>query len=204
MNQVIRIIGGTYRGKKISFPAIEGLRPTPDRVRETLFNWLMHDVREATCLDAFAGSGALGFEAFSRGAHAVTLVEQSPVAYANLKKQALSFQSARLNVIQADAATFLAETPLAFDVIFFDPPFANLSLFEGPLKQGAAHALRPGGFLYLESPHEIALDRTVWEPLKLKQAGRVFYSLYKKQPSAALFLNPRSVFFHTIQADRRP
>jgi len=68
VNQVIRIIGGLYRGKKLHFPNVEGLRPTPDRVKETLFNWLMHEIKGARCLDAFAGSGALGFEAFSRGA----------------------------------------------------------------------------------------------------------------------------------------
>ena len=75
MKQTIRIIGGQFRGKKLHFPAIEGLRPTPDRVRETLFNWLMHDIQDARCLDAFAGSGALGFEAYSRGAAHVMLLE---------------------------------------------------------------------------------------------------------------------------------
>lgn len=86
MKQVVRIIGGLYRGKKLHFPDVEGLRPTPDRVRETLFNWLMHDIREARCLDAFAGSGALGLEAFSRGAARVVFLEQSPKAYAHLQK----------------------------------------------------------------------------------------------------------------------
>ena len=180
MNQAIRIIGGTYRGKKIPFPAIEGLRPTPDRVRETLFNWLMHDVREATCLDAFAGSGALGFEAFSRGAHAVTFVEQSPIAAAHLKKQIQAFQSPRLTLMQTDAAVFLSQMHAAFDIIFFDPPFANLTLFDAPLMQSAAQALRPEGLLYLESPHEISLPTDTWQCLKLKKTGRVVYALYKK------------------------
>ena len=179
-NQTLRIIGGIYRGKKISFPAIEGLRPTPDRVRETVFNWLMHDVRDAACLDAFAGSGALGFEALSRGASHVTLIEQSPIAYSHLKKQADAFKSTRLNVIQADTCQFLKNTPMHFDLVFFDPPFANLTLFEAPLKQGIASLLRPGGHLYLESPLPIELDPTQWQLLKQKQAGRVVYSLYKK------------------------
>lgn len=86
MKQTVRIIGGKYRGKKLYFPESEGLRPTPDRVKETLFNWLMHDIQGARCLDAFAGSGALGFEAYSRGASRVVLVESSPNACANLKK----------------------------------------------------------------------------------------------------------------------
>ena len=93
MKQVVRIIGGMYRGKKIAFPELQGLRPTPDRIKETLFNWLMQDIRGARCLDAFAGSGALGFEAFSRGASEVVFIEQAPQAYKNLHKIFLDFDT---------------------------------------------------------------------------------------------------------------
>src|SRR3990167_614453 len=102
MQQTIRIIGGKYRGKKISFPAVEGLRPTPDRVRETLLNWLMHDIRGAICLDAFAGSGALGFEAYSRGASLVVFVEKSALACTALRQYVLSWNDQKLSVIQQD------------------------------------------------------------------------------------------------------
>ena len=181
MNQTIRIIGGKYRSKKISFPALDDLRPTPDRVRETLFNWLRHDIRTATCLDLFAGSGALGFEAFSRGAQTVTFVECSPVVCTSLKKQTQAFQSTQLNVIQTDATVFLAQTPLSFDIIFFDPPFSSFTHVEHLLKQPIANVLHPEGLLYLESPHSILLDEKIWKPLQQKQTGRVFYSLYRKR-----------------------
>ena len=110
MNQCIRIIGGQYRGKKLTFPAIDGLRPTPDRVRETLFNWLMHTIHDAHCLDAFAGSGALGFEAFSRGAGSVVFVEKAPVAFAYLQKTATTFNSPKLTVLNKNACTYMQET----------------------------------------------------------------------------------------------
>ncbi|HAU1138500.1 TPA: 16S rRNA (guanine(966)-N(2))-methyltransferase RsmD, partial [Legionella pneumophila] len=100
MKQVIRIIGGLYRGKKIHFPDVDGLRPTPDRVRETLFNWLMNDIRNARCLDAFAGSGALGFEAYSRGASHVVFIEQSPKAHASLQNTIRQFDTPNLHLIK--------------------------------------------------------------------------------------------------------
>ena len=106
MKQEIRIIGGQYRGKKLQFPNVEGLRPTPDRVRETLFNWLMHDIRDARCLDAFAGSGALGLEAFSRGASQVVFIEQAPLAQANLQKIIQAFNSPILKLLKVPAGIF--------------------------------------------------------------------------------------------------
>ncbi|MFZ4077644.1 MAG: 16S rRNA (guanine(966)-N(2))-methyltransferase RsmD, partial [Legionellaceae bacterium] len=120
MNESIRIIGGLYRGKKLTFAAQPSLRPTPNRIRETLFNWLMHDIRDADCLDAFAGSGALGFEAFSRGAKQVTLIEHDQPTYACLKKQAASFNTTQLTVLRADVCDFIKVTQQTFDIIFFD------------------------------------------------------------------------------------
>lgn len=180
MKQCIRIIGGQYRGKKLSFPAIEGLRPTPDRVRETLFNWLMNTIHDACCLDAFAGSGALGFEAFSRGASKIVFIEQAPAAFTNLQKIALSFNSPKLALFNKDACTYMQQTKDQFDIIFLDPPFTQNNLPD--CIQTLAHSpiLKPGGLVYIESPEEIPLDTAIWEQIKLKKAGQVVYGLYKK------------------------
>jgi len=181
MKQEIRIIGGLYRGKKLSFPQAQSLRPTPDRVRETLFNWLMHDIRDAICLDAFAGSGALGFEAFSRGAKQVTFVEYSAEIQAYLTRHITAFKSEKLKLMHTDIHHFLKITPDAsFDIVFFDPPFKQSSFYENTLKKEIARILRPDGLLYVESPEHITLDTQTWSQLKLKQAGQVIYGLYRK------------------------
>lgn len=180
MNQSIRIIGGQYRGKKLTFPAIEGLRPTPDRVRETLFNWLMSSIHDARCLDAFAGSGGLGFEAFSRGASKVVLVEQAPLAYKNLQKIALSFNSSKLSVISKDAWVYMQQTKEQFDLIFLDPPFTQNHLPDCITILESTPLLAPNGLLYIESPVEIVLNTEIWEQVRLKKAGQVVYGLYRK------------------------
>lgn len=184
MNQSIRIIGGQFRGKKLPFPAIEGLRPTPDRVRETLFNWLMHDIRGARCLDAFAGSGALGFEALSRGAAKVILLEEDKTAYVNLLKSASSFKSEHTDiplVLKTDAYQFLQESEEQFDIIFLDPPFTKDLLRPCIASLANSTLLVAEGLLYLESPEIIHLDSSDWQPLKVKQAGQVVYGLYKRK-----------------------
>ena len=180
MNQSIRIIGGQYRGKKLSFPAIEGLRPTPDRVRETLFNWLMNTIHDARCLDAFAGSGALGFEAFSRGAGKVVLIEQHAAAYTNLKKVALLFNSPKLATINQDACTYMQQTKEQFDIIFLDPPFVENHIPECITILENTSILAPGGLIYLESAQEITLDPAIWTQVKQKKAGQVFYGLFSR------------------------
>ena len=180
MNQSIRIIGGKYRGKKLGFPSIEGLRPTPDRVRETLFNWLMNSIHDARCLDAFAGSGALGFEAFSRGASRVVLVEQAKPAYLNLQKTAAGFKTNQLCVVNKDANLFMQQTPEQFDLVFLDPPFAKDHLPSCIDLLEKSSLLTQGGLLYIESPEEIVLNPKHWEQIKLKKAGQVIYGLYKK------------------------
>jgi 16S rRNA (guanine966-N2)-methyltransferase len=180
MNQNIRIISGQYRGKKLIFPDIEELRPTPNRVRETLFNWLMHLIYDARCLDAFAGSGALGFEAFSRGAGKIVLIEQDLQVYKNLEKIALSFNSTKIKVYHQDACVYLEKAQEPFDIIFLDPPFTQnylpkcMSLLEN------TSILADGGLVYLESSQEITLNDTIWENVKSNKAGQVFYGLYKK------------------------
>lgn len=180
MKQIVTIIGGKYRGKKLYFPNIDNLRPTPNRVRETLFNWLMHDIQEACCLDAYAGSGALGFEAFSRGAKHVVFVETARQAYTQLCHLASSFNSKALTLIYDHAEHYIQETKLCFDIIFLDPPFAlgnpsqYLELF--------AHTpcLKAGGLVYLESSQEPFFNTQHWRQKKSKQAGQVVYGLYEK------------------------
>ena len=180
MKQIIRIIGGLYRGKKIHFPEVDGLRPTPDRVRETLFNWLMHDIHDARCLDAFAGSGALGLEAFSRGASEVVFIEQSSTAYANLKKIISEFASHKLKIIKADAISYFKEQQQAFDIIFLDPPFAKNLVPECLAQIVKNQLLRKGGLLYTESAQIIEVDIAHWQQIKLKQSGQVVYGLFQK------------------------
>ncbi|MBI2786771.1 MAG: 16S rRNA (guanine(966)-N(2))-methyltransferase RsmD [Legionella longbeachae] len=181
MKQVVRIIGGLYRGKKLHFPDVEGLRPTPDRVRETLFNWLMHNIRETNCLDAFAGSGALGLEAFSRGAAQVFFLEQSPQAYANLHKTISTFNSSKLKLLKTDALEYLEHSKENFDIIFLDPPFAQNFLPQCMSYLAQSPVLKSGGLVYLESATAIHLDEHHWRQIKLKQAGQVLYGLFEKR-----------------------
>ena len=120
----LRIIGGEWRSRKLDFPHVEGLRPTPDRVRETLFNWLGQELDGWHCLDLFAGSGALGFEAASRGAARVVMIEQAPKVLAALhENHELLHKPSGVEIIRADAIQYLASTQAKFDLIFLDPPY---------------------------------------------------------------------------------
>ena len=180
MKQTIRIIGGLYRGKKILFPESEGLRPTSDRVRETLFNWLMQDIRGARCLDAFAGSGALGLEAFSRGASQVDFLEQSPMVYNHLNKIINSFNSPIMHALKTNALDYLKRHQSPYDIIFLDPPF-TLSLIPQCLQIiNESNLLEEDGLVYLESPNIQDFENSSWKQIKLKQAGQVFYGLLRK------------------------
>ncbi len=186
MQQTIRIIGGRYRGKKIAFREHEGLRPTPDRVRETLFNWLMHDVRGARCLDAFAGSGALGFEAYSRDAASVVLVESATPNIASLKQQIDAWNDERLQLVHQDTRHYLQHTHDVFDIIFLDPPFAANYWLECIEYITQHQRLVEQGLLYVESPTPLNLPPEHWQVLKQKRAGQVVYALYKKISSDAV------------------
>lgn len=183
MKQIVRIIGGQFRGKKITFPDLPGLRPTPNRVRETLFNWLMHHIQGKHCLDAFAGSGALGFEAWSRGASQVTFIEQSPAACRHLKKYINAFASPALSLVETHTIQYLSRHISApFDIVFLDPPFDEPSL----LKESVTcleknNLLVPTGLVYIESDHPVALHVNVWETIKEKKTGLVYYGLYRKR-----------------------
>ncbi|MBA3537387.1 MAG: 16S rRNA (guanine(966)-N(2))-methyltransferase RsmD [Tatlockia sp.] len=180
MKQTVRIIGGRFRGKKLHFPDLEGLRPTPDRIKETLFNWIMNEIRGALCLDAFAGSGALGFEAFSRGAKQVVLVEASKPAYSNLRQIAASFNSADLEVVNAKAEDYFAQTKASFDIIFLDPPFTQDYLPQCLAFLANSNLLVKGGLIYIESATRQEVDPLHWQERKFKQAGQVCYGLYEK------------------------
>lgn len=155
-NNTVRIIGGRFRSRLLTFPDADGLRPTPDRARETLFNWLDQDLEGLTCLDAFAGSGALGFEAISRGAARVLMLERNPLALAALRKNAAALPAPQADLRPLDALAWLAAPGEAYHVIFLDPPFA-LDLLPRALDL-AATRLAPGGKIYAESPRMLAPD----------------------------------------------
>lgn len=181
MKQIVRIIGGKYRGKKLHFPPIEGLRPTPDRIRETLFNWLMNDIHDAHCLDAFAGSGALGLEAFSRGASRVCFVEKNKIAWVQLQKNIADFKDPALKIICQDACEFLRHTRETFDLVFLDPPFVQ-NLWSSCIDiLQTSEVLKHGGLLYVESPQALTLDAMYWDVLQQKSAGQVCYGLFRRK-----------------------
>lgn len=172
----IRIGGGEWRTRVLRFPDALGLRPTPDRVRETLFNWLGQELHGMHCLDLFAGSGALGFEAHSRGAASVTLVEQNLAVHRALLENARLLKADRAHLLRVDAMQFLAGNTERFDVIFLDPPFG-----QGWLEKLLPHMknhLTPDGRLYIESEYALP-DAENWQVFKHRKAGNVFYHLLK-------------------------
>ena len=144
----VRIIGGQFRRRLLDFPGSTGLRPTPDRVRETLFNWLGQDLPGWTCLDMFAGSGALGFEAASRGAQRVIMIERDAKAVSALEKNRGVLGASGIDVLRVDALAWLAKNRETFDLIFVDPPFDS-GLAEAVLTELAPH-LKSVGHVYVE------------------------------------------------------
>jgi 16S rRNA (guanine(966)-N(2))-methyltransferase RsmD len=173
----VRIVGGAWRSRVLRFAPRPGLRPTPDRVRETLFNWLGQDLAGKRCLDLFAGSGALGFEAASRGAAQVTMVERDRTAHAALVENARLLGGEALEVKMTDALEFLRTDRGDYDVVFLDPPFGSDLL-------GQALALLPprlarGAFVYVESG-EPAEPAPGWEVWRSGRAGAVNYQLLKR------------------------
>ena len=162
----VRIIGGQYKRSKLAVPDVPGLRPTPDRVRETLFNWLGQDLSGWRCLDAFAGTGALGLEAASRRASAVLLVEQNSTLAARLQQHQQRLQAAAVRVQRGDGLAVLRQSAAgSWDAIFIDPPFTDAALFT-PALQAAAQALAPQGLIYLEAPQR--LDEAALQALGLQ------------------------------------
>jgi 16S rRNA (guanine966-N2)-methyltransferase len=182
--RTLRIIGGTWRGRRLRFPAASDIRPTPDRVRETLFNWLAARVPGATCLDLFAGSGALGLEALSRGAAHSTFIEHDPSAAREIAARLEEWGATGAAVENIDARRFLERAPMhPFDIVFLDPPFASTLLDEtaGRLEQGGW--LASAALIYIECPGELAPQAALprnWTPLRAKRAGEVGYHLYSR------------------------
>jgi len=180
--RVLRIIGGSWRGRRLRFPAAALIRPTPDRVRETLFNWLGARVVGARCLDLFAGSGALGLEALSRGAAHVTFVERDAAAARELSARLAEWGARDAQVVRADALRFLAGAARPFDIAFLDPPFASGLLATAAAALEGGGWLTPGALVYVEcgareGPPPLPPP---WRALKARRAGEVGYHLYAR------------------------
>jgi 16S rRNA (guanine966-N2)-methyltransferase len=176
----LRIVGGLWRGRTIDFPAIEAIRPSPDRVRETLFNWLQTHISGARCLDLFAGSGALGIEALSRGASAVTFVDREPQVSRHLTQTLQRLGAIGATVQTADASRFLERIPQPFDVVFLDPPFAS-TLLQAVFARLPQGWLAPEAHIYVECPADTPLPPLAagWTLYRSKQAGQVGYHLLR-------------------------
>ena len=176
----VRLIGGAHRGRRLEFPDAVGLRPTGDRIRETLFNWLQGVIPGARCLDLFAGSGALGFEAASRGAAEVVLVESAPAVARALRENALALGLGDVaRVVEADALRWLAVAEArSFDVVFLDPPFAAALLGPALEALGRRPWLSPGARIYLERSEDGEWPLPAgWVLLRDRRAGNVAYAL---------------------------
>jgi 16S rRNA (guanine966-N2)-methyltransferase len=175
----LRIIGGRWRGTRLIFPAIDAIRPSPDRVRETLFNWLQTPIVGASCLDLFAGSGALGFEALSRGAASVVFVDREPAIGRYLRETIVRLKAENAQAIVADAERYLATAAHKFDVVFLDPPFGKgltAQLFDVMV---ARDLLAAQAMVYLECEAELGIPSlpSGWLLAKSKRAGQVGYHL---------------------------
>lgn len=174
----IRITGGEWRSRLVQVVDAPGLRPTPDSVRETLFNWLGQDLRGLSCLDLFAGTGILGFEAASRGADRVALVERSRPVFAALRRQADAFACPRLELFCCDALNFAPPGGGRFDLVFLDPPYGQGWLARVESALGALAA--PGARLYAEA--EAPIERLgPWSVARRGRAGQVFYHLLEQE-----------------------
>jgi len=181
-SRVLRIIGGTWRGRRLRFSAAADIRPTPDRVRETLFNWLRDKVAGARCLDLYAGSGALGLEALSRGAVSVQFVDSDAAAAEDLRARLAQWGAQGASVARTDVLRYLRARPDSFDIVFLDPPFAAGILGISARLLEERSWLAPGALIYLECPARSALPDlpATWMPLKAKRAGEVGYHLFQK------------------------
>ncbi|ELO6156050.1 16S rRNA (guanine(966)-N(2))-methyltransferase RsmD [Acinetobacter tandoii] len=180
MKNQLRIIGGEWKRRQLAFASIEGLRPTPDRVRETLFNWLMWDIQNAQVLDICTGSGALSFEALSRGAKHVTMIEPDRTQAQFLKQniQLLKAENCELKV--ATAQQILPTLKSSFDLVFLDPPY-SLNLWE-ELAKLADPLIAENGLIYIEADRELNMLNLPhsWQAIKQTKAGTVRAALYKK------------------------
>lgn len=183
----IRIIGGQWRGRKLPVPDIPGLRPTTDRVRETLFNWLAPDLVDAHCLDCFAGSGALGLEALSRYAGAATLIEMDKRAAGQLQKNLLTLQTSKAHVLQANTLEVLSKPGQPHQIVFVDPPFRKGLLDETLSLLEQNGWLAESSLVYVESEVEAGMPAVPasWRLHREKVAGQVAYRLFIRDAQGA-------------------
>ncbi len=181
MRNKIRIIGGQWRSRQLPFQDSPGLRPTPARVRETLFNWLQHDIIGSRCLDLYAGSGALGFEAASRGAKEVIQVENNPLICRQLQANAQLLKANQLRLIQQDVFRYLATgEQQTFDIVFLDPPFKQNLAIQTCQWLHDKGWLAKDAYIYVEVEKGLLLTGlpASWQPLRQKSAGEVDYYLF--------------------------
>jgi 16S rRNA (guanine966-N2)-methyltransferase len=175
----VRIIGGDWRSRIVRFPPAAPLRPTPDRVRETVFNWLGQRLDGLSCLDLFAGSGVLGFEAASRGAARVVMVERDRETVKHLRASAEELGAAQVHIVAGDGIDFLGRDAGRYDVVFLDPPYA--SDLAARAFERLAGRLNPGGRVYAESAEGLE-PGPPWGLVREGRAGAVRYALYELLP----------------------
>ena len=180
MNEV-RIISGKWRRRKLAFPNTPTLRPTPDRARETLFNWLAPHIEATRCLDLFAGSGALGFEALSRGAASATLIDDDPVVVRALQENALELGAADSTIVKSSALVYLKRCLDAWDIVFLDPPFGTGLLAQSLEILSAGPHLRQDSIVYLEFDVRDPPDLAHWQTTKLSRTGIVLSMLVSRR-----------------------
>jgi 16S rRNA (guanine966-N2)-methyltransferase len=186
-SRVIRVIGGAMRGRRWRFPDIPDIRPTPDRVRETLFNWLGAQVIGARCLDLFAGSGALGLESLSRGASNVVFVEQHAAIARALGEVIAEWKVQGAEVARTDAFSWLRGAPRPFDIVFLDPPFSAGLVAPAAALLEERGWLAPNAVIYMECAAREPRPAlpAAWQERRAKQAGEVGYHLYARNPGGA-------------------
>lgn len=183
-----RIIAGKWRGRIIRFEDAEGLRPTTDRIRETVFNWLQPYLSKSACLDGFAGSGVLGFEALSRGAVSVVFVENNRSTVKNLYVSAAQLRDGSVAIVQADFLSWLAVQDAAttsdktYDLVFLDPPFHTGLMQKSVMSLATSRCLAADAIIYIEQAvDEVVVLPDNWLCLKEKKSGQVIYKLYQRQ-----------------------
>ncbi|MDB4575485.1 16S rRNA (guanine(966)-N(2))-methyltransferase RsmD [bacterium] len=188
-NGVCRIIGGKWRGRRIKFDAADGLRPTTDRIRETVFNWLQPYIYHCRCLDVFAGSGVLGFEALSRGAQYAAFIEQNKKTVERLKDNIRTLAIENASVYHHDALSWLQTAEAVkreddkFDLVFLDPPFDSDLLAKSCKLLSTSGCLAKDAIIYVEHNRDTAIELPEnWVALKEKKAGQVAYRLFQNSP----------------------